>query len=152
MTAQVHKFTSPLWQHKFTSWQHNFTSLQHKFTTSQYKFRSWQQVHKFTTRIKRFTLNRTSSQLRMLHHMPSQSLRLLTAVGGGAAAACACFFFFGVFFLLLAVFFLGGSFLGVCFFCFCEAEVPSSSYLAASSYKTCISQFQLNEIYSKYTM
>ena len=117
----------------------------------------------------RFTLNRTSSHseqrkfqhvhsTRMLHHMPSQSLRLLTTVGGGAAAACACFFFFGdffffgVFFLLLAVFFLGGSFLGVCFFFFCEAEVPSSSYLAASSYKTCINQFQLNEIFSKYTM
>ena len=81
----------------------------------------------------------------MLHHIPSQSLRLLTAVGGGATAACVCFFFFGVFFFLgvffffLGLFFLGGFFLGVYFFFFCGAEVPSSSGCLF------LDQFKLNE-------
>jgi len=87
----------------------------------------------------------------MMHHMPSQSLRLLTVVRGGAAAACVCFFFFGVFFFL-GVFFLAGFFLGVFFFFFGGPEVLSSSGCHFLHHRTGMNQFESYTSHSKFTM
>ena len=110
--------------------------------------------YKFTLQVhKRFWI----SIAWMMHHMPSQSLRLLTVVRGGVATACVCFFFFGIFFLLgvfffLGVFFLAGFFLGVFFFFFGGPEVPSSSGCHFLHHRTGMNQFESYTSHNKFTM